>query len=532
MYGGTRWYDKGWLALSSAIAVLVAWGPLPATRHVRASGDLAAHDFKSDAQPFETEALASRALQYVLPFSKRLRSLVNCWCVKPLARSQDSHDNLREAIKPDDLQWDLPRLHAASLEGMQHLRLLVEFGAAQPPWIKDLTGQLGTNPSVAEVVAFLRQTPDALVLLRWRPPEAPLEARLLHKIMGNVLPLRQSDQMRYVRRQLRDAAMIWVMTAEPNVPPPQGIQRAAGELLAFAETFRLFQEIDPSLAILAGSEDADEEQIAEPSTDYSMKGFRMIEDTLGQAVDLAVWDGDIPAALRLLEEACRFSERKVTSVADPQEKERYLRLLLRARQLSQDLTMAAAAFVARERGATWQQASPAGYGLLKKTIGAGLTIKVPGKGVSAVSPTGALEVIALDIGPEDREPTQAPWLYGVQFSVLQKIGAHERDKIVVVTGLPVAIVDRISGRRFLRRLRREEDESNEDIHDMALFLDLAPGIYSVQLVLPQNLPSWPREDIGGGPNPTLRYVRSRLARSAHWRWPWNRLSKRMSCSSA
>lgn len=483
-----------------------------------------------DISPFESEALANRALHHVHAFSTRLHSIVSRWCSTRAERSpvrpqvphglHESDGSPDEKFGARETEWNTPRLNAASVESMEYLNLLVDFRVMQSPWIRDFTGQLGAAPTVAETAAFLRRNPSAVVLLHWSLRETPLMARLLHDVMGGILPLSQSARMDYLREQLRDVRMIWVIMANANEPTPSQELRVAGkDLLAFAATLREFKANE--LAILAGSE---KEHETESENDKSSNDFTMVEEALRQAEDLAVWEGETPSALRLLDEATRFSGQKVATVAKPGERDRYEILVRQAKQMSRDLTAAPAAYIARARERIWKVASPESYRLLENTIGTGMLVEVPGEGVSAHSSGGELEVIALGLGPEDVHPTMAPWLYGVEVSVLQPVGVlYKRDEMPVLTGLPMALVDTVTGRRHVRRLVHDESEIAEYELSTASFLNLAPGIYRVELVPPA-----PRKlvDRPGLPSsgPIRSLVRSRwwsalISIGRHWRWP-------------
>jgi hypothetical protein len=486
-----------------------------------------------DISRFESEALANRALHHVHAFSTRLHSIVSRWCSTPAERSpvrpqvppglHGSDGSPDEKFGAGETEWNTPRLNAASIESIEYLNLLVDFGVMQPPWVKDLTGQLGAAPTVAETTAFLRRHPTALVLLHWSPRETPLMARLLHEVTSDILPLSQSAQVDYLRKQFRDVRMIWVIKADANEPPPSQEVRDAGEhLLAFAATFGGIKAKDPSLAILAGSE---EEHGTALGNDKSSDDFTMVEEALREAEDLAVWDGDTSSALRLLADARRFSEQKVASVVEPAEKERYRILATQASQMSRDLAAAPFSYSARAREGAWKAASPEAYGLLENAIGTGILVEVPGDGVSAQSSGGEFEVIALGVGPEEVHRTLAPWLYGIEVSVLQPVGVlYNRDEMPVLTGLPVGLVNTATGYRHIRRFVRDESEIPEYELSIASFLNLVPGTYRVELVslAARNSLDRPAVSSAGANAPSFAsrsWWRALISIGRRWRWP-------------
>jgi hypothetical protein len=488
---------------------------------------------------FESEALANRALHYRRPFSTRLRAFFNRWYSRSTTgggnvtasgaarkrptvelsqaqpdkrpESHDSRPSPAEEFGVHEVDWNVPRLHAASIEILECLNMLASFGALQPPWIKDVTGQLGAAPSLAETTAVLRREPRALVLLRWSLPEAPLEARLLHQMMGDVLPLRRSAKLELLRQHVRDIRVIWVTTSRPNeLPVSEGLRQAAAELLTLDATFKRIREMDPSLAILAG---ADEESVARWRRDVAFEDFGMVEDALEQAEDLAAWEGDGRSAIRLAEEAERFSELRIGSVTDTSEKERYQRLSLQASRMRSALAGDLGGYAAEAREATWQHADSTAHHLLKSTIGDQMIVQVPGEAISVVSPADALEVMAYGLGPQDRHRWVAPWLYGIEVAVVQPVGDDYRDETLAMTGLPIAVVDAVTGTRHVSRLRHDAAEISDSELSVAAFLNLSPGIYRVEVVSPppRDPPAGPGTRLGGPNVPraifSLRWLR-------------------------
>jgi hypothetical protein len=344
--------------------------------------------------------------------------------------------------------------------------------------------------------------------------------------MGNVLPLSPSARMKYLRRQFRDLRVLWLIT-HPAGPPSKEFRQAADDLLTYAATFRRMLEIDPSLAILAGADDVDEELNTPPAEDDTLKDFELVEDALWEAVDIAVWEENAPSALRLLDEAIRFSERKIASVAEAAEKERYQTLLLRARRISQEISAAPSAYSAGEQVAAWREASPDAYGLLKRMIGTGMTVDVPGQGVDVESPGGKVNVSALVVEPQEGSRNMAPWLYGVQVDVLQSIEGNLRDETVAVTGSPIVLINAATGKRTVRRLRHSPSEIDEYMLSTALFPNLAPGTYRVELLSPPGSPT-DRPAAPSGLNPSLlRHVLAGLGIRGRWPWSqWKRYSFR------
>jgi hypothetical protein len=535
MHPGSFWWHAR-CATSAAALVVVCMFHVPSRRPVEPA------TFASEDATvcLTSEALAGRALQFLRPFSERLRALVSqdvralmsggpaaggsgnvsspqiapAWEGIPRAPDHRArHGIALEAplsnaiqsgssgpIGPSQPPSDLPRVHAASLESIEYLKLLVDYGVLPPPWIKDWTRQLGATPSIAATADFLSQHPSSLIVLRWTPNKIPLEARLLNDYFGDLFPLSIAAQMRYLRRQFRDIRALWLINW-PSSPSPE-LWRANDDLLTLGSTFRRIQELDPSLAILAGAQDKDQ---SAPPKDDTTQDFEKVQEALWEATDMAVWEEDYSSALRLLEEADGFSERRVASVFDAAEKHRLSALSLRARGMSQEVSANPERYAAQKQAATWRAASPEGIGLLKRMIGTGQTVDVSGEAVDAFnveSADGKIEVSGMVVHPKNHD--RAPWLYGIQVDVLQNIETSHRDGTVAVTGLPIALFNTTTGKRQVRCLRHVDSETDDLVLSTAFFADLSPGTYRVELFAPPNAISPPETSPGGtSPSPAL-----------------------------
>jgi hypothetical protein len=308
---------------------------------------------------------------------------------------------------------------------------------------------------------------------------------------------------------VRDIRVIWV-TPDGLVPSTE-LRDAVKELLAFAATFerlQLFPEFSRT-----------KEQSHPPREDAVSEEDLIVDDLLALAEDLAAWEGDYASATRWLEEAGRFSDQKAAAAAEKHQKTRYERLAMRARQTSHELNAAPAAYAARARGQRWRAASPRALALLSSAIRDGLTIEVPGdaEGVGSRSPGGEIEVVAMDVAFHDGYQTIAPWLCGVQVSALQPVEAVRRDETIVLTDLPIGLVDTATGRRHIRRFVLDVTETNYEL-SAASFLNLAPGTYRVEFVSPGYTPEHPA-GFSSGPKPFASRSRwRRLLSRLHWPW--------------
>jgi hypothetical protein len=280
---GSFWW-RARCAASAAAFLVVCTFQAPSRRRVESA------TFASEGATacFTSEALAGRALQFLRPFSERLRALIN-WNIRAGKPSESGlgsagpspgpHHDAAETTTQEP-PWDLPHLHAASLESIEYLKLLVDYGVVPPPWIKDWTDQTGAAPSLATTTDFLRNHPESLIVLRWTLREVPLDARLLHDYFGDVLPLSHAVRMHYLRRLFRDLRVLWVINGLA-FPSPE-LRRAEEDVLTLASTFRRIQELDPSLAILAGAQDQDHAVLTKDDT---TKDFKMVQEALQEAAD-------------------------------------------------------------------------------------------------------------------------------------------------------------------------------------------------------------------------------------------------------
>jgi hypothetical protein len=499
---------------------------------------------------FDSEALANRAFYHLHSFAAHLRCLASREYLSsrtnegqpaPPAPPPVTERSRTEPESPHDRrswpdaldrefglggsEWDIPRLHSAALAVMETLDILTAFGGLQPPWIWDLTGRLGAAPTTAEAVAFLRRDAAAIALFHWSLPEATLIDKLLHEAIGGVLPLRRPDKMDLLRRRLRDLRVIWLAVPDPNETPSQELRAAANDLLFLSAILKRSKALDPSLAILAGADEDDGRPHRDQAT---ITESTLVEDVLIQAQDIAVWEEDFHSAIHLLHEAKRFSELKRTSVAEASERDEYQRLATGADGLLHELTVRPVAYARRERESAWRQVNHSAHELLENTVGVGITVQLPGNGVDAKSPDGELEVIVTDVAREDRHPLLAPWLYGVDVSVSQHVGIHSRDEFVAVTDLPIALINKATGEKHVRRLARVETEDPEAELSTASFLNLRPGTYRVELVPRGWSPrkhDHPNDGDGEISRGFVEFLRRCLRDAVNWTLRWARPSQ-------
>src|SRR6202030_3310724 len=102
------------------------------------------------------------------------------------------------------------------------------------------------------------------------------------------------------------------------------------------------------------------------------------------------------------------------------------------------------------------------------------------------------------------------------------VQATHRDETVAVTGLPIALVNTVTGRRHVRRLSHNEGESAEYVLSTASFPNLAPGTYRVELMSAPESPTDPPAAPSDGSNPSLltsRWRRALIGVGIRWRWP-------------
>ncbi len=478
-------------------------------------------------RPYSAETLAPRSLYFTHSFAKRLRSFANHFFRLPSAAVGPTGSAIRQTLaQPAEISApvsETPRnvrhLHETSVEVIEYVKLLVDYGVMHPLWIIDRTGKLGGAPTIGGAAAYVRSDPTSLIALRWRLEDVPLEARLVNAVLGHVLPLSPSSQMEHWRQQFRNLRVIWVLDG-PVTPRSIELQQATDGLVRLAGAFSRMRELDPSLAILAGREEKAPSRYIGRSPDYSAGDYKFVEQSLFEAADLAAWTGDFHSALALVDEAIGFSEQRAASEGNPAEQERYRNLALQARHLSRDLAADPDAYAAHERAQTWLQVSAVGSQLLKNTIREGITIKVPGMFTETASDNGELEVTVLDSPPEEGSGREAPWLYTVAVFVAQSLEDKAREEILPVTGLPIALINTATGERRIQRLRWDSSQIQEFVQDFTRFKDVEAGTYRVELISsdvsgPSGAPSG-----GRGPSPGRIAWWGRLSHMGlRWGWP-------------
>jgi hypothetical protein len=117
------------------------------------------------------------------------------------------------------------------------------------------------------------------------------------------------------------------------------------------------------------------------------------------------------------------------------------------------------------------------------------------------------------LGPEERHYVLAPWLYGVEVSVLQSLETPNVDQTIAATGLPLALINTATGRKQVRRFLYIEDEIPDEL-STASFMDLAPGVYRVELLSPHDpLPDRHINPSGGPKDSFFRSIWRRVSAS-------------------
>jgi hypothetical protein len=391
---------------------------------------------------------------------------------------------LRQQGISDEPKWDLPRLHALSVESMKYLKVLVDYGVVQPPWIKDRTGHLGPAPTLEAAVTHLREHKTSISVFRWRFHDKSLESRLFDDALRAMRFVPSSEDvanrlLQDFRKQFRAVRVIWVIDSPAS--PTLELRNATAELQTFISALNFAKRLDPSLAILAGADDSDEIETPAATSDGVARGDHLlIEDSLDVAEDLATWERNFQAALHMLDEIIGFLKRRAAAAPDLVDQHSYRDQVNRASRLRHDIAANPALYSQRQQARVWTAIGSEGYRILRNTFGRGLTIRVPSAdGMSTLrSAEGELEVTAMDESPETGSGIEAPWTYLIQVDVSQPTEGRRLDKGVALTGLPLVLINTTTGVRQIRGLRHLATDDHEFMNS-AVFADLAPGIYRV-----------------------------------------------------
>jgi hypothetical protein len=96
------------------------------------------------------------------------------------------------------------------------------------------------------------------------------------------------------------------------------------------------------------------------------------------------------------------------------------------------------------------------------------------------------------IDPADAQELQAPWLWTVRLLVQGSYTSSPGSRLPAVSGIPVVLTD-ATGVRSIRPLRPVGEPGEPGFFYEAEFLDVAPGVYKIELLSisePGSAPSW------------------------------------------
>ncbi len=398
-------------------------------------------------------ALASRALQGVCPYARRLRSTLNR---DASSASEERLDGELTVVSPALLR----HAREVSLSALEYLKLFSDFGALPPPLVRDRTGTVPRSLTLGEALGVMRESPSAVVTFRW--PRESNEDRI-----PELFRPPPEDRLPALRQRLWNIQVLWLVDAERDLQAR--LEGLVEPVVRFCEVLRRIHAEDPTFSLLVGKKGSPQTGGDEANAHFSEQIVRTL---LEQATDVAVWEGDVVEAARLVEEARRFATERQCIGPMVEELDNWVSLLR---------TPEASAVLKGRRDAIWNGLNKVLVSGWQEVGLRGFELHVPDGSVDVPLGDGYQFVaFSEDIG----EALQAPWLSILDVAVL---GAYLQE-VAPLTDTPVALTHLLTRVRKVRTLRVREDPTN-DSHQYATaqFMDLEPGPYRIELLAPGDI---------------------------------------------
>ena len=188
-------------------------------------------------------------------------------------------------------QTQIRRSHFLLLKAARYLQLFTQFEVMEHPLVMDPAGLLRGPPTLDTLVEVLANHPRAVLVFDWSTNIPPM-ADLLLGVFG------VSDTPWLVRQQLKNLHVVWLTElSEADAPLMPSLRTSMEEVNGFVQDVERIKAADPSLSSFAGP--SAPKVLRADTNGFNVKSLA-IETLVATAYDIAVWDADVPRALRLL----------------------------------------------------------------------------------------------------------------------------------------------------------------------------------------------------------------------------------------